>query len=420
MPQRPTLNRDPNEPEPDAGELDTGDGARGAIGTATRPIVVARAIRGVADGFVSVLLAQYLSHLGFSGVEIGAIVTGTLLGSAALTLLTGLRWGHHDPRRVLLGACVLMAGTGLGFATISRFWPLLVVAVVGTLNPSAGDVSVFLPIEQAALADRTDERARPRLFAIYNLAGGFGAALGALASPLPQWLARRYDWDVASTERLAFTIYLVAAVVAAAAYLRLPAAPHRESAPTPLRESRGIVLRLAALFSIDSAGGGLAINAILVLYLDRRFGLSAGAMGATLAAASILASFSQLAAARLAARIGLVRTMVFTHLPANGFLLLAGIVPNASLAILFLLLRASLSSMDVPARQALVMRVVTPPERAAAASVTNVPRSLAAATTPALGGWLLDHSSFGWPLIIAGASKALYDLLLLSQPLDRT
>jgi MFS family permease len=406
VPQPPTLNR-------------TATTARGEP-SSTRPIIVARAIRGIADGFVSVLLAQYLSHLGFSGVEIGAIVTGTLLGSAVLTLVTGLRWGHHDPRRVLLGACVLMAGTGLGFATLSRFWPLLVVAVVGTLNPSAGDVSVFLPVEQAALADRTAERARPRRFALYNLAGGLGAALGALASPLPQWLAGRRGWDVATTERLAFAVYLVAAIVAAASYLRLEPALHRAASPTPLRESRGIVLRLAALFSLDSAGGGLAIHAILVLYLDRRFGLEPGAMGATLAAASLLASFSQLVAARLAARIGLVRTMVFTHLPANLFLVLAGIVPSAGAAIALLLLRASLSSMDIPARQSLVMRLVTPAERAAAASVTNVPRSLAAAATPALGGWLLDRSAFGWPLVIAGASKALYDLLLLAQPLDRT
>lgn len=387
---------------------------------ATRPIIMARAFRGVADGFVSVLLAQYLDHLGFSGLQIGAIVTGTLLGSAALTLLTGLRWGHLDPRRVLLGACVLMAATGFGFATISRFWPLLVIAVIGTLNPSAGDVSLFLPVEQAAIADRTDEPSRPKRFAIYNLAGGFGAAIGALSSPLPSMLAARNGWNITTTERLSFVIYLLAAIAAAVAYRGMAAARH-DAPPkrVPLRESRRIVLRLAALFSLDSAGGGLATNVFLVLYLTKRFGLDAAAIGLTLSAAGLLASLSQLASARVAQRIGLVRTMVFTHIPANVFLVLAGIAPTAGLAVTFLLIRASMSSMDIPARQALVMRLVTPPERAAAAGVTNVPRSLATAATPALAGWMLDQSRFGWPLIAAGVTKIAYDILLLTQPLDR-
>jgi len=374
----------------------------------------------MADGFVSVLLAQYLTDLGFSGLQVGAIVTGTLLGSAALTLYTGLRWSHHDPRRILLGACVLMAATGLGFSTVTAFWPLFVVATVGTLNPSAGDVSVFLPIEQAAIAERTDERWRPKRFAFYNLAGGLGGAAGALMSPIPGWLARRNGWDEATTERRAFTVYIVAALVAALIYRVLPAALHRvPSRRQPLKESRTIVLRLAALFSLDAAGGGFVLHAILVLYLHQRFGLDAPTLGFTLAASTLLASFSQLAAAPLAARIGLVRTMVFTHLPANVFLVLAGLAPTAPLAITLLLLRASLSSMDVPARQALVMRLVPPDERAAAASITNVPRSLAAATTPALAGLLVDNSSIGWPLIMGGAMKITYDLLLLAQPLDR-
>jgi MFS family permease len=313
-----------------------------------------------------------------------------------------------------------MAATGLGFATVSRFWPLLVIAAIGTLNPSAGDVSLFLPVEQAAIADRTDEPSRPKRFAIYNLAGGFGAAIGALSSPLPSMLAARNGWNITTTERLSFVIYLLAALAAALAYRGMAAARH-DAPPqrVPLRESRSIVLRLAALFSLDSAGGGLAIHAILVLYLTQRFGLDALAIGLTLSAAGLLASLSQLASARVAQRIGLVRTMVFTHIPANVFLVLAGIAPTAGLAVTFLLLRASMSSMDIPARQALVMRLVTPPERAAAAGVTNVPRSLATAATPLLAGWMLDQSRFGWPLIAAGVTKIAYDILLLAQPLDR-
>jgi predicted MFS family arabinose efflux permease len=188
---------------------------------------------------------------------------------------------------------------------------------------------------------------------------------------------------------------------------------------TGLHKSRAVVIRLSLLFSIDSAGGGFALQSLLVLYLYLRFNLSPAATGATLAATGVLSAFSQLVSARIARRIGLVRTMVFTHLPANVCLILAGLVPNAAAAIAFLLVRSALSQMDVPARQALVMRLVEPDERAAAASVTNVPRSLGSAATPALAGALLDWSHFGWPLVIGGTMKVIYDLLLLAQPLDR-
>ncbi len=386
---------------------------------ATRPLVAARAIRAFADGFVSVLLARYLIHLGLRPFQVGVIVTATLLGSAALTLWAGLRLGRWDPRVILLASCALMALTGVAFATVTRYGPLIVVAFVGTLNPSGGDVSLFLPTEQAVLADLTEVRERPQRFAVYNVAAAFAVAAGALASPLPDRIAHWRGWDVTATERASFLVYVLAAAGAAAVY-RGVRAPERDRAVRHgLHSSRGIVVRLSALFALDSAGGGFAVTSLLVLYLERRFGLSAGAMGAVLAAAGALTAFSQLVSARLAGRIGLVRTMVFTHLPANIFLVLAGIVPSAPVAIVFLLLRASLSQMDVPVRQALVMRLVEPDERAAAASVTNVPRSLATAMTPALGGFLLGRSAFGWPLVIGGTMKAAYDLMLLAQPLDR-
>jgi predicted MFS family arabinose efflux permease len=320
---------------------------------------------------------------------------------------------------VLLASCALMAFTGVGFATVTRFAPLLVVGFIGTLNPSGGDVSLFLPTEQAVLADLTETGRRPRRFAIYNLAAALTAAAGALASALPEKLATANGWDVATVERLSFLVYVVTAIGAGLAYRGLRGQIELASPRRGLHRSRSIVIRLSALFALDSAGGGFAVQSLLVLYLDLRFGLSPAATGATLAAAGVLTAFSQLASARLAGRLGLVRTMVFTHLPANIFLILAGIVPSAPLAVTFLLFRAALSQMDVPARQALVMRLVEPDERAAAASVTNVPRSLATAATPALAGLMLDHTSFGWPLVIGGAMKALYDLLLLAQPLDR-
>jgi predicted MFS family arabinose efflux permease len=287
------------------------------------------------------------------------------------------------------------------------------------LNPSGGDVSLFLPTEQAALATLTPLTERTHRFGVYNLAGTLAAAVGALFSALPARLADHQGWSVVQTERLSFLVYVVVAAGAAAVYARMGQNLPGPTVQTGLHKSRAIVIRLSLLFSIDAAGGGFAVQTLLVLYLYLRFGLSKEATGATLAAAGVLSAFSQLASARIAKRIGLVRTMVFTHLPANVCLILAGLVPNAAAAITLLLLRSSLSQMDVPARQALVMRLVEPDERAAAASVTNVPRSLGSAATPVLAGALLDWSHMGWPLVIGGALKVIYDLLLLAQPLDR-
>jgi MFS family permease len=386
---------------------------------ATRPIVIARAVRGFADGFASVLLARYLLELGFSGLQIGLLVTATLIGSAVLTLVAGLRLSRFSARSLLLWSCALMAATGVGFGTVTWFWPLLLVGFVGTLNPSGGDVSLFLPTEQAALAGITAAVERPRAFGFYNLAGTLAGAAGALASALPARLANDAGWSVVRTERLSFLVYVVTAAGAAAVYARMGHNLPGPAVRTGLHRSRGIVIRLSVLFTIDSAGGGFALQSLLVLYLYLRFHLSTTATGATLAATGVLAAFSQLASAPIARRIGLVRTMVFTHLPANVCLILAGIVPTPAAAIALLLVRSALSQMDVPARQALVMRLVDPDERAAAASITNVPRSLGSAATPALAGALLDWSHLGWPLIIAGTMKATYDLLLLAQPLDR-
>lgn len=378
----------------------TGSGAGGGV---VRRLTAARALRGFGDGLVSVLLVAHLRRLGFGPVETGAVVTGTLLGSAALTLAAGLLADRLSRRRVLLAACAAMAATGAGFVAFSRFWPILLVAVVGTLNPSAGDVSVFSPTEQAFLATTVDAPRRPAAYARYNVAGTLAAALGALASGA-----------LSGATRWGFVAYASLAVAVAALYRGLPPdAPAARRAGRPLERSRGVVLRLAALFSLDSAASGLVTQSLLVLWLFRRFGLSVEAAGAVFFAAGVLSAGSQLLSARLAGRIGLVPTMVFTHLPANLLLVGAAVAPSALLAVGLLLARAALSQMDVPARQALVMSLVPPEERAAAASVTNVPRGLAAATTPLLAGLLLERSSFGWPLVGAGLLKVAYDLALL-------
>jgi predicted MFS family arabinose efflux permease len=383
-----------------------------------RRLLATRALRGLADGAVSVLLTDYLSAIGLSPLQIGAIVTGTLLGSAALTLAVGLLGHALDRRRLLLGASALMFATGIGFLGVTTFWPILVIAVAGTLNPSAGDVSVFLPTEQAALSEAVDPLDRTAIFARDNLAGNLAGALGALASGLPVAIARREGWDRAAAERSGFVLYALVAIAVALIYRGLSPAQAGSGAiakAAPLVRSRRIVLRLAALFSLDSFGGGFTVQSLLVLWLFRRFALSIETAGAVFFAAGVAAAFSQLASARLAGRIGLVNTMVYTHLPANVLLILAALMPSANLAITFLLLRMCLSQMDVPARQSYVMSVVPPEERSAAASVTNVPRSLAAACAPLLAGAMLSHTSFGWPLICAGVTKAIYDVLLLIQ-----
>lgn len=379
-------------------------------------LVLARGLRGFADGMVSVLLASYLLDLGFSPGEVGILVTGTLLGSAALTLGVGMFGQAAAPRTILLAASGLMLATGLGFASIGDFWPLLLVAVAGTLNPSNGDVSVFLPTEQAILSGFATGQTRTALFARYNLSGTFCAAFGALCAGVPVAIAKWQDWDLVDAQRSGFVLYALVALTVALIYRGLPrieAALRARAAP--LAKSRSVVLRLTALFCLDSFGGGFAVQSLLVLWLYQRFDLSVETAAAIFFAAGLLAAFSQLVSAWLAERIGLIRTMVYTHLPSNVFLIIAALMPSAPLAVAFLLLRTSMSQMDVPARQSYVMSVVPPEERAAAASVTNVPRALAAALSPALAGYLLTQTTFGWPLIMAGSAKIVYDLLLLAQ-----
>jgi len=381
-------------------------------------LLATRALRGLADGSVSVLLPSYLTAIGFSSMRVGAIVFGTLLGSAALTLWVGLAAHRLGRRRVMLAACALMFATGVGFASVTAFWPLFIIAIIGTLNPSAGDVSLFLPVEQAALAETVAASDLTAIFSRYNVAGALTGALGALASGLPATIAARMHWNVVAAERSGFIAYSAIALIAATIYWSLTPAIESEPIPlgtAPLAQSRAIVMRLAALFSLDSFGGGLAIQSLLALWLFRRFQLSVQAAGAFFFVTGLLGAFSQLASSWFVARIGRIRTMAYTHIPANLFLMLAGMMPTAPLALTFLLLRSSMSSMDVPARQSYVMAVVPPEERAAAAGITNVPRSLASAFAPLPAGALLDYSLFGWPLILGGACKLIYDALLLIQ-----
>jgi len=381
-----------------------------------RRLLWVRGLRAFGDGYVSLLLPLYLITLGLSPFQVGVIATGTLLGSGILTLLVGLHAYRFRYRTLLLMATALMMATGLGFAAVSDFWPLLVIAVVGTLNPSSGDVSVFLPLEQAVLARVVGDRQRTSVFARYSLVGALLGAVGALFAGFPEFLAGAMNIGVKPALQAMFVLYALLGLVSSLIYRKLPAslAVETDTPVAPLRQSKRIVYTLATLFSLDAFGGGFIVQSLLALWLFEKFQLSIVVTGAIFFWTGVLSAFSYLVAVRIANRIGLVNTMVFTHLPANALLLALPFVPDLPWVIVLLLVRSALSQMDVPTRSSYVMAVVSPGERAAAASITSVPRSLASAVSPLIAGYLLGLSSFGWPLLIAGSLKIAYDLLLLT------
>jgi hypothetical protein len=342
------------------------------------------------------------------------VATATLLGSALATIAVGV-WGHRfRSQRLLAGAALLMTATGVAFAGFSTFWPLLVVAFVGTLNPSSGDVSVFLPLEHARLASAASGHARTALFARYSVLGALCAAVGALAAALPEAMALHTGVRALVSLRAMFVLYGAIGLLVCWLYRGsgVDSSAPMSQRPAPLGASRRIVLRLAALFSVDAFAGGLVVNALMALWLFQRFGLSLAQAGAFFFWTGLLSAASQFAAPRVAGRIGLLNTMVFTHIPSSICLVLAALSSSLPWALGLLLVRSALSQMDVPTRSAFVMAVVTPPERAAAASLTAVPRSLAAAVSPALAGAVFAGGWIAAPLIACGAMKIAYDLVL--------
>ena len=381
---------------------------------AAATLIAARGVRGLGDGFTALLLPVYLTTLGFSAFRVGVLTTATLLGSAGLTLAVGLA-GHRVPaKRLLFAACGLMVATGLAFSQVHAFWPLVVVGFVGTLNPSGGDVSPFLPLEQSLLARAGPPSQRTHLFARYSLTGTLMTAVGALSVGLLGPLRLATGLPQLALIEAAFGVYALLGLVSASLYRRLPAeAPQTDAPHTPLGPSRRNVFGLAALFSLDSFGSGFMVQSLFALWLFHRFGLSLAVAGAFFFWTGALSAVSQLAAPLLAKRIGLINTMVFTHVPASLCVIAVAFVPNVQIAFALLFVRALLSNMDVPARTSYVMAIVTPAERAAAAGVTNVPRSLASALSPTLAGLLFSTYVFAWPLVIGGSLKIAYDLLLL-------
>jgi MFS family permease len=376
-------------------------------------LYAARGVRGFGDGFAIIILPAYLSAIGFDPVLIGFVATASLLGTALLTLAIGLIAPRYDLRNLLMGGAVLMACTGLAFPNFEHFAFISLVAFAGTINPSTGDLGVLVPLEHAMLARGIPHQERTHAFARYSLIGALSMAAGALAAALPDFLVLAGVGKL-SAFKLMFYLYAALGIVSAALYQRLPHARMDETqSSAPLGPSRGVVYKLAALFSLDAFAGGFVVQSMLALWLFERFDLSLSAASLFFFWSSVLSAFSYPVAARLARYIGLVNTMVYTHIPSSIFLILAAFSPNLILTLGLLLVRSALSQMDVPTRTSYVMAVVTPAERTAAASVTAVPRSLASSISPALAGVLLATSFSGLPLVVCGVLKIVYDVALL-------
>jgi MFS family permease len=377
-------------------------------------LYVARAARNFGDGFAVIVLPAYLSAIGYAPAQVGFVATAALSGAALLTLTVGWLAPRFDLRSLLIAGAFLMTATGLAMPNAQHLLLIMVVAFIGTMNMATGDLGVLVPIEHAMLAREATDDTRTKVFARYSLIGTFASAAGALSAATPDLLRHA---GVAEVPALQAMLYLYAALGLAGAvcYRFLPRAKPDPTAPkqAPLGPSRGIVYKLAALFSIDAFAGGFAVQSLVALWLLERFGMSLAAASVFFFWSSVLSALSFPAAARLATRFGLVNTMVFTHIPSSICLIVAAFVPNLYGVLALLLVRSALSQMDVPTRTSYVMAVVTPAERPAAASVTAVPRSLASSISPAFAGVLYGLPFSGLPLVLCGALKIAYDVALL-------
>jgi MFS family permease len=377
-------------------------------------LYAARAARGFGDGFAAIILPAYLIEIGFNPFQIGLVATAALLGSAALTLAIGFLAPRYELRTLLLLCAFLMVATGIAIPSFQHIAFIAAIAFFGTINPTTGDIGVHVPLEQAALAQEAPDRERTNIFARYSLIGALAIAAGALAAGTPDLLISSGIGKIGAFQAM-FYLYSALGLIGAAFYARLPHSKTEETArrTTALGPSRGTVYKLAALFSLDSFAGGFAVQSLLALWLFERFDLSLAAASVFFFWSNVLAAFSYPVAARLARRIGLINAMAFTHIPSSICLIVAAFSSSLTIVIILLLVRSALSQMDVPTRTSYVMAVVTPPERAAAASVTAVPRSLASAISPALSGALLGTSLTALPFVICGCLKIVYDLALL-------
>jgi MFS family permease len=396
-------------PDSSAGLPRTGDAGRDVL-----LLFAARAARGFGDGFAVIILPAYLSALGFEPVAIGIVATASLLGSAICTLAVGYLAPRFDLRSILLGGALLMIATGIVLPAFLSLSFIIAVAFAGTVNPSAGDIGLMIPVEHSMLAREVSNRERTRTFARYSLIGALAGAGGSLAAAVPEVLVV-YGFSRIDAFAAMFYAYAALGAVSAELYRRLPhTRPGAVRASAPLGQSRGIVYKLAALFSLDAFAGGFAVQSLVALWLFQRFGLSLAAASVFFFWSSVLAAFSYPVAARLSRRFGLVNTMVFSHIPSSVCLILATLAPNVVTTLALLLVRSAASQMDVPTRTSYVMAVVAPEERTAAASITAVARTLASAVSPGLASALMMTPFTGLPFVICGVLKIAYDIGLLA------
>jgi MFS family permease len=384
-----------------------------------------RFIRLFAYGSLSVVLVFYLIGVGLSEPQIGILFTLTLVGDTVVSLYLTTRADRIGRRRMLVVGAALMAGAGVVFASTHALWLLVLAGTVGVISPSGNEVGPFLPIEQAALSHVATDQTRTEVLAWYTLAGSFATALGALAAGLAtRWLQETAMAPV-SRYRVVVILYAALGVTLAALFSRLSRAAEAATrgetkgargtfaSLSGLNRSRDVVVKLAGLFALDSFAGGFVIQSFAAYWFYLRFGIDPAMLGVIFFWANIFAGLSALLASRLASRLGLIKTMVATHLPSNILLILVPLMPTSSLAVLVLLVRFSISQMDVPTRQSYLMAVVSPEERSAAAGITGVARTIGAAISPLLVGLMFARPTLiNLPFFIAGTLKITYDLLL--------
>jgi MFS family permease len=383
-------------------------------------LIAARGLRLFAYGLLSVIFALYLTGLGFSIAQTGALFTVALAGGALTSAVVSLladRWGR---RRWLVVSALAMTVAGVALAMSDRYWMLLLVAALGALSPSGQEVGPFQPLEQAALSQTLTDPGRTLPYAWYNLAGSLAVALGALTAGLVPLVLEGNGWAPLGAQRVLIWIFAGMGLVLALVFALLSPAIEVPSisgeslstSHTGLHRSRGIVLRLSALFGVDALAGGLVVQSLVAFWFSQRFGVGLEILGPIFFGTNVLSAVSYLIAARLADRFGLLNTMVFTHLPSNVLLALVPFMPSWQLAAGLLLARHLLSQMDVPTRQAYTMILVAPEERAAAAGLTAAVRPAASSVAPLLSGVALQTAALGLPFILAGGLKIAYDLAL--------
>jgi MFS family permease len=388
-------------------------------------LFLTRFMRLFAYGALSVVLVFYLVSLGLTEAQVGLLLTLTLAGDMAISLLLTTRADRFGRRRMLIIGAILMVGAGIAFASTRNFLFLIIAGTIGVISPSGHEVGPFLSIEQAALSHVVSARSRTEVFAWYTLAGSVATALGALCGGTAAELAQKASLSNSGSYRLVVLAYAALGLALVFLFTRLSSSAEVAQSGTEttaavstkhflgVGRSRSIILKLSSLFALDSFGGGFVVQSFAAYWFYLRFGVPSAKLGVIFFWANILAGISALVASRLASRIGLVKTMVVTHLPSNVLLILVPLMPNLALAVAVLLIRFSISQMDVPTRQSYTMAVVRPEERSAAGGITGVARTAGAAMSPIFAGLLFSRPLLvDVPFFIAGTLKIAYDLIL--------